>query len=114
VVSVMRIPGAAQRAAQRLRETATPLSDYIRSAFGSVGVPPLGAGAGSPYAEVVQRTQRPGWRGFLDLFIFDSPRPGQRRNKFSKQGSLNYTGPYPRHLCTARGREVFYGEKPVR
>lgn len=95
-------------------ETATPLSDYIRSAFGGVGVPPLGSGPGSPYAEVVQRTQRKGWRGFLDLFVFDPPKPGQRRNKFTKQGSLPFRGAYPRHLCTPEGRALFYGEKAGR
>ncbi|MFH1807538.1 MAG: hypothetical protein ABIJ09_02240 [Pseudomonadota bacterium] len=110
----MLIAGAMDRAAQRLRETATPLSDYIRSAFGDLGVPPLDAGAGSPYAEVVKRTQRPGWRGFLDLFIFDGIRSGKRRNKFSKQAAANYTGPYPRHLCSPRGLEFFYGDKSTK
>jgi len=98
-----------QRAAQRLRESATPLYRHIMDRLGGFGLPPLGAGA-APLTTDSAKAQRAGWRGFFYASFFEPP-SGRGRNKFTKQASAPFTGVYPRHLCNARGLQVFYPER---
>lgn len=108
----MKIPGAADRAARRMRETATPLYKYITDKLGGETRTWLGAGAGALTKEKAKAIQRSGFRGFLDLFIFEKPKAEGRKNKFTKLGAMNFTGLYPKHLLNAKGLEFFYDEKP--
>ena len=108
----MKIPGAADRAARRMRETATPLYNYITEKLGGQVKPWLEAGPGALTTDKAKAIQRSGFRGFLDLFIFEKPRGKSKKNKFTKLGALNFTGLYPKHLLNARGLELFYDEKP--
>lgn len=108
----MKIPGAADRAAQRMRQTATPLYNYITQKLGGETKAWLEAGPGALTFDKAKSIQRSGFRGFLDLFIFEKPRGQRRKNKFTKLGALNFSGLYPKHLLNARGRELLYDEKP--
>ncbi len=107
----MLIPGALSRAAQRMNETATPLSEYINKTLGGNSLRPLGLGLGALTNSMVAALQKPGFRGFLDLFVFEKPEARGDKNKFTKLGSMNFTGAYPRELCNAKGREIFYSGK---
>lgn len=104
----MKIPGAAERAAARMRESATPLYKYITENLGGLTRPGLESGPGALTSEKAKAIQRTGFRGFLDLFIFEKATKSLKNNKFSKLGALNFTGAYPKELCNAEGREVFY------
>lgn len=107
----MKIPAAAQRAAQRMRENATPLYDYIMDKMGGNALNPLGAALGSLTPDVIRLLQKPGIRGYLGITFYEPPQPDAQKNKFTLAAALNYTGTYPRHLLNAKGLEVFYNEK---
>ncbi len=94
-----------------MRESSTPLSDYISKTLGGQSLPPLGAGPGALTSAVVKAIQKPGFRGFLDLFVFEKPSHTERKNKFTKLGSMNFQGIYPRELCNKKGLEVFYSDE---
>ncbi|MBN2358876.1 MAG: hypothetical protein JXR83_05440 [Deltaproteobacteria bacterium] len=88
---------ALERAMRKLRESQTPLSRFIDEKFGGIGLRPLGSGPGALTEDFVRAIQKtPGRHGFIDVTLFEPPRPA--RDKFSKMASLKFKGSYPEEL----------------
>lgn len=105
----MQIPGAQQRAVQRLRESATPLYHYLVERGGNA-IKPLGDGLSVLTKALVHAMQGVGRHGYLDVTVYEPPQNRADRNKFTEDGALNFTGAYPRHMLTAEGIRHFYGK----